>query len=263
MILDAHTHIGFGKLITAKPKQLIASLNNARIDGAIVFAGDINACPTEKLLKEITVYRKKLFPVGSVSPYSDKKPSFVKIERWLKERKIYGLKFYPGYESFYPYDAVVEPYLKILERFRQPAVFHTGDTYNIAEGARLRFAMPLHIDEIAVRHPNLPIIIAHMGNPWLLDGAEVAFKNDNVYYDCSGWVYGAFKAADRAHFRRRLGEIRGYTGSFKKMLFGTDWPVSNQKSYVAFIQSLPFRRKERAMILAQNAIDIFRIPIKI
>lgn len=261
MVIDAHTHIGFNNILRATPKDLVVSMKKAGIDRALVFGGELNACSNGKLFSELKPYKGILFPVGSVSPLSKKKPSVQMVDRWLAEKKIYGLKFYPGYEQFHVYDRIVESYLRLLEKYRRPAIFHTGDTYNAVKGARLSFAMPLTIDEIAVRHPNLPIVIAHMGNPWLLDAAEVAFKNANVFYDCSGWVYGAFKTSDRAHFRKKLADIRGYTGSFEKMLFGTDWPISHQTSYVSFVRSLPLTAKERKKIFAQNAIDAFRLPV--
>lgn len=259
MIIDAHTHVGFNDVLRANPKDLVSSMKKARIDRAMVFAGELNACSTERLLKEIAPYRKVLFPVGSVSPLSKSRPSPARVEQWLATKKIHGLKFYPGYEYFFPYEKAVVPYLKILERYRRPAIFHTGDTYNVAKGARLKFAMPLNIDEVAIRFPKMPIIIGHMGNPWLMDAAEIAFKNKNVFYDCSGWVYGKFTPHDRKHFQRELARVRGYTQSLEKMLFGTDWPISDQSSYRALLKSWKLTPKERKKIFSENALEIFGI----
>ena len=36
-----------------------------------------------------------------------------KLVEYLKEGKIYGLKFYPGYEDFYPYDEILYPLYKV------------------------------------------------------------------------------------------------------------------------------------------------------
>ncbi len=132
MIIDAHTHLGFNDIINAKANELIDSMKKANIDKAIVLAGELNAIPTERLLQEISPYKDKLFPLGSISPLSPTKPSLEKVEEWLSKKLIYGMKFYPGYEYFYPADAVLRPYLELLAKYGKPALFHSGDTYSKA-----------------------------------------------------------------------------------------------------------------------------------
>ena len=142
MIIDAHTHIGKGELIDATPEDLIKSMKAAGISKACVFAGGLNNCATENLLNSISKYKGILYPVGSISPLSPIKPSIEQAEKWLSSNSIFGLKFYPGYEFFYPHDASVRPYLELLIKYNRPAVFHAGDTYNKAKKAKLRYAHP-------------------------------------------------------------------------------------------------------------------------
>ncbi len=222
-----------------------------------VFAGKINNSPTEKLLAELKKYRGRLYPVGSVSPLSADKSKIAQIERWLKNKEIFGLKFYPGYEFFYPDDASLRPYLKLLSKYGRPAIFHSGDTYNKAGGAKLKYAHPLHIDDLAVCLPELKIVIAHLGYPWIIDAAEVVYKNKNVYADCSGFVYGKFKKEDSECFKKMFNDFLGRSGSAKKVLFGTDWPISDQLSYASLVKKISGRDKEN--IMHKNAIKIFGI----
>ena len=225
MILDAHTHIGFNDVLKARPSQLIASMKKAKIRRACVFAGDLNGCSTERLLKEVRAYRGILFPIGSISLF--KKTSSVRdVQRWLSKGDIHGLKFYTGYEYFYPFDRRLRPYLKLLSQYGKPAIFHSGDTYNVVGKAKLKYAHPLHIDELAVEMPQLKIVIAHMGYPWVADAAEVCYKNKNVYADTSGFVYGTFTKNDEALFKDILRTYTAIAGSLDKVLFGTDWPLS-------------------------------------
>ena len=83
----------------------------------------------------------------------------------------------------------------MAERRRLPVFFHTGDTYS--PRARLRFAQPLAIDDVAVDHPKACFVLAHLGNPWLTDAAEVVYKNVNVWADLSGFVVGGAEAFAR------------------------------------------------------------------
>lgn len=257
MIIDSHTHVGFSDNINSDIKKLRASMKRARIAKSIVFAGELNGCSTEQLLVALEPFRDVLFPVGSVSPLSGDKPSLKQVEAWLSGKQILGLKFYPGYEPFYPFDRELRPYLALLEKYKKPAIFHSGDTYR-GKTAKLKYAHPLHIDEVAVDFPDLPIVIAHLGYPWVIDVAEMVYKNKNVYADCSGLAYGVLDAGDKRTIKQLLQQFFDYEGIEGKLLFGTDWPIAEQPEYAAYVQSL-FPKKYRKGIMHDNAASLFGI----
>ena len=257
MIIDSHTHIGFGGIIDmhASAEQLIASMKKAKIDKALVFGGEMNACSIDRLLSAIAPYPKQLYAIGSVSPLSPQKPTVEKVEDLLSKKQIHGLKFYPGYEHFYPADASVRPYLKLLVKYNRPAIFHSGDTYNKSGVAKLKYAQSIHIDDLATDLPDLKIIIAHFGYPWEIDTAEVCYKNKNVYVDCSGFVYGKFTAKQKKHFREVIKKFELISNARDRILFGTDWPIGDQTSYARTMQSL--MGKNFAKFYSENSIALF------
>lgn len=259
MIFDSHTHIGFGGLIKAKTTELLSSMKMAGIQKAAVFAGAINECSTEQLLEVTKDYKGTLYPVGSISPFSPSKPSLKKVEGWLKEEKVFGLKFYVGYEYFYPNDKAIRDYLKLLQKYERPAIFHSGDLYNRALTARLKYAHPLQIDDLAATMPKLKIIIAHMGFPWIIDAVEVVYKNKNVYCDCSGFVYGTFGRDDKTELAGIFKRILGKFELDDRLLFGTDWPISNQSDYVKIVSALSGKCKRK--IMSKNAEAAFAIKL--
>lgn len=256
MIIDSHTHVGFNKIIPSKISELISSMKKAGVDRAMVYAGDLGQCSTKTLLEETKDYQNIIYSVGSISPFSNNKPSVEQVEEWLKNNQIYGLKFYPGYEFFYPFDAILRPYLKLLVKYNRPAIFHSGDTFNLVPGAKLKFAHPLHIDELASDMPDLKIIIAHIGYPWVIDTAEVCFKNKNVFTDCSGLVYDKFGNQDIELVKRILNDFKLFAGGLDKLIFGTDWPLVDQEDYVANMKQLIGLNEA---IFSQNAKVIFGI----
>ena len=276
MILDAHTHIG-KKTIVASAEDLIRSMDKADIDKALVFAGKINAQATVKLLDDIAAFKGRLYAIGSVSPlaleptlsnpleaYASRRDNFLNFfEKCFKENKIHGLKFYPGYEYFFPQDDVVRPFLELLVKYDRPAIFHSGDCYNGVSGAKLKYAHPLHIDELAVELPTLKIVIAHMGYPWVRDAAEVCYKNKNVYADTSGFVYGKFTHQNHLHFFDMMYEFQKIAGGTEKIIFGTDWPISHQRDYVRQVKEWCYcadvPKKERKEILGLRAAQLFGI----
>lgn len=253
MIIDAHTHIGFGKAMDARPESLVRSMRKAGIGKALVFAGRINQCSTEALLEAIAPYRGTLYAIGAISPLATR-PPLRRVDRWLATGAIRGLKFYPGYEYFYPYERTLRPYLRLLEKHGRPAIFHSGDTFNKVRQAKLKFAHPLHLDDLATDMPDLKIVMAHLGYPWIVDAAEVVYKNKNVYADCSGFVYGRFTAAQRAHFGECFRQFVRIAGTRERILFGTDWPISDQASYVRAAKTLA---KEPEPFFSKNAAKLF------
>jgi len=259
MIIDCHTHLEFYADKQYGANQLIDSMKKGKIEKALVYAGEMFNCSNEKLLKEVNPFRKKLFPVGSVSPFSKTRPTPQQVEKLLSSGEIFGLKFYNGYEHFYPSDDILKPYLALLEKFGLPAVFHSGDTWNQVRGAKLRYAHPLNFDDLAVDMPNLKIIIAHIGNPWTIDAAEVVYKNKNVYVDCSGLVHDYIKAEDKILLKRLFSDYFLFGGSVDKVLFGTDWNLCDQNDYANFFSRLFRSRSEKKKIFYENSIKVFKL----
>lgn len=257
MVIDCHTHIGFSGAIVADPKSLVAAMRKAGVDKAMVYAGRINGCTTEALLDAITPYRGTLYAVGSLAcERGAKRPSVAHVEEWFASGKVHALKFYPGYEHFFPQDSWLSPYYDILAKYGRPAIFHSGDTYSGVAAAKLKYAHPLHLDEVAVDHPKLRIVLAHLGYPWIVDAAEVVYKNKNVYADCSGFVYGTFNAGQREHFRECWKEFVRISNAPERILFGSDWPISDSGSYLRLMKATVTKSLHHRFF-TDNAVELF------
>ena len=112
-----------------------------------------------------------------------------RVEAVLAAGRVRALEGLPRLSALRPDHPGYRPYYELAERHRLPVVFHTGDTYS--PRAKLRFAHPLGIDDVAVDHPKACFVLAHLGNPWLTDAAEVVYKNVNVWADLSGFAVGS------------------------------------------------------------------------
>ena len=55
--------------------------------------------------------------------------------------------------------------------------------------APLRYAHPLLMDEIAIRFPELRVVMAHMGHPWQRETIVTIRKHPHVYADVSALFY--------------------------------------------------------------------------
>lgn len=86
-------------------------------------------------------------------------------QRDLRERADYleaglvkGLKIYPGYEPYYPHDHRMRVVYDWAEEFDVPVMIHSGDTYT--RQGRLKYSHPLEVDEVAVDHPKVKLVIS-------------------------------------------------------------------------------------------------------
>lgn len=265
MIIDCHTHLGRNNHITANVKQLLLSMDASKTDRALVFAGKLNGISNEDTLAELAPHKDRLYGVASFDsdwletgnvapPYQASK-----FAEWYQEGKIVAVKFYTGYEHFYPVDH--SAVLSRLEDVGCPAIFHSGDCLNSVKCAKLKYAHPLHIDEVAVDFPKMNFIIAHMAYPWVRDAAEVCYKNANVYSDMSGFVYGKFEGDDIRKFSNTINSFLDIAGN-DKLLFGTDWPISDQRSYLDTVDEL-FNQSmcPAAEHLSQNVRRAFNLKV--
>lgn len=263
MIIDAHTHVRTDEL-EHNVKALVASLEKNGIQKAMVLADDPTFCTTEYVIKATAPYKGALYAIGMLSVVG-RRPSLRQFEKWLRTDQVYGAKFYPGYEHFYPgsrrFMTLFRPYLKLLQRYNRPAMFHSGDLLRdeTTTGARLKYAHPLWIDDLAVEMPYLKIVICHMGYPWVIDAAEVCYKNPNVWTDLSGFVYGKTTPDDYFKFQKFLGRFREVCPDPKKLIFGTDWPVADHhESYLYTLKAL-IPAHEHELVFHGNAELVFGI----
>lgn len=181
-----------------------------------------------------------------------------RIEARLKREETAGIKLYAGYYHYYVYDRIYGPVYELARHYGVPVVIHTGDTYSM--NGLLKYAHPLTVDELAHQQRDVTFMICHLGDPWVMDAAEVVAKNPNVYADLSGLVVGDREKFRRFmceqlfmdHFRRAL----VYADRYDKMLFGTDWPLASVELYIEFIRRL-VPKAFHEDVFYRNALNTF------
>ena len=181
-----------------------------------------------------------------------------RIEKRLASVDVAGIKLYAGYYHYYVTDKIYGPVYELARKYDVPVVIHTGDTYSM--NGLLKYSHPLTVDELAYQQRNVRFMICHLGDPWVMDAAEVVAKNPNVYADLSGLVVGDRQKFDRFlneplfmdHFRRAL----VYADNYEKMLFGTDWPLAPIDVYIDFIKHL-IPEKYHDEVFYRNAFQVF------
>lgn len=184
------------------------------------------------------------------------------IEQHLQRCQCVGVKLYPGYIQTYPEDEHYEQIYNLLEKYSKVLAIHTGMLASL--NGKLKYAHPLHIDDVATDHPSLRIVMCHFGNPFLSDAAAVMERNQNVYADLSGLLEGIFVTEEflkiQDAYIRILKTWINYIGDNKRFLFGTDWPAVKCDEYVKFI-SLLFPKEDLKNVLVKNSLEVYRCTL--
>jgi hypothetical protein len=181
-----------------------------------------------------------------------------RIERRIQASEVAGFKLYAGYYHYYVHDPIYGPVYELARQYKLPVVIHTGDTYS--PNGLLKYSHPLAIDELAAAYRDITFMLCHLGDPWVMDAAEVLSKNPNVYADLSGLVVGDRNKFERMmneplfmdHFRRAL----VYADDYEKVLFGSDWPLAPIDVYIDFVQRL-VPGKFHDLVFYDNALRVF------
>jgi uncharacterized protein len=264
MIIDTHTHLNHYDEQTIKPlearlEDLQQNMSANGVDQALVltsFKVNLNRPSTAEvvdLLRDVP----NLHCIAGISIMNYKERDLRELADFLADGLVKGLKLYPGYEPFYPYDARCQVIYDMALEFDVPVMVHTGDTYT--PRGKVRFAHPLNIDDVAVDNPGVKLVICHIGNPWIRDCMEVVYKNDNVYADVSGLVLGDFEDKFEKFMVQQVREMILYAGEPRYLLFGTDWPICSMRSYLKFMQGLGLSEPQYERIMWKNTAELFRL----
>ena len=87
------------------------------------------------------------------------------------------------------------------------------------------------IDEIAMRYPEMRMVLAHMGHPWQVDTCVVIRKHPHVYADLSANFYRPFS------FWEQMIKAAEWN-VLDKILFGTDWPITDVSESIEHLRQV-------------------------
>lgn len=134
-----------------------------------------------------------------------------------QDLKLKGVKLLPMYAGFRPNQRELDYFWEYVARHRLPVILHTGTTF--IDKAPLECTLPRHVDEVAIRFPQVKIVMAHLAHPFEGECVATIRKHRNVYADCSALHYRPFQ------LYHSLMLVQEY-GVWDKVLFGSDYPFT-------------------------------------
>jgi predicted TIM-barrel fold metal-dependent hydrolase len=156
-----------------------------------------------------------------ITPFLSVDPTQIGWQDELREGhqdlKMKGIKLLPMYAGFKPNAPELDYLWRYATEHGLPVLLHTGTTF--VDAAPLDCTVPRLIDDVAIRFPDVKIIMAHLGHPYEGECVVVARKHANVYADCSALHYRPFQ------LYHSLMLVQEY-GIWDKVLFGSDYPYT-------------------------------------
>ncbi|MBI2370842.1 MAG: amidohydrolase [Deltaproteobacteria bacterium] len=141
--------------------------------------------------------------------------------RAIRELGMLGFHFHPIMGHFSVGDRRLYPLWETINALKVPVMIDVGTTGMGAGqpggmGARLKHARPIPaLDDLAADFPDLTIVAAHPGWPWIDEVTAIVLHKKNVSWELSGWAPKYFPDALKKDIGGRLQD---------KIMFGSDYP---------------------------------------
>jgi predicted TIM-barrel fold metal-dependent hydrolase len=244
MIIDCHTHIwnsaaqlgagakayqdreGLPEEHAAGPSAHAAAA--ACVDKTLVFgfrsaylSADI---PNDFVAEYVSRSHDGMVGVAAVDP--TEKQAAAAAASCLQRKEFRGLTISPALQNFHPADTRAMGLYEAAAARKTPVFFCQGPHFPLL--AKMEYARPSLLDEIAREFPNLTIVISSLGYPWVEEGIALVAKHPRVFADIAGLVRRPWQAYNAMVL---AGEFR----ATDKILFGSDFPYGTAAAAIESI----------------------------
>ncbi len=168
----------------------------------------------------------KIIGFGAVDPCVDDVPSTMED---IVRLGLRGVKLGPIYQNIHPTDPRMMAVYEFCQAQSLPVMIHQGTTF--VRTAPLKYAFPVLLEDVALAFPNLKMVIAHLGHPWINETLVVIRKHPNLYSDISALHYRPWQ------FYNALITAKEY-GVLDKLFFGSDFPFTTPEASVAGLRNI-------------------------
>jgi hypothetical protein len=168
---------------------------------------------------------EKVIGFGAIDPAVD--PIGETLEEIVR-LKLRGVKLGPIYQGISPSDPKMLKVYEFCQTHHLPIMIHQGTTF--VRTGPLKYALPILLDDIAIEFPELKMVVAHLGHPWIAETLVLIRKHPNIYSDISALHYRPWQ------FYNALITAKEY-GVLDKILFGSDYPFTTPEAQIAGLRN--------------------------
>ena len=234
MIVDIHTHLispdEIGKSLWDDMRRCGISTKTwdyteddykqgtSAADIAVVFGIRGNATgwnsDNEKVARFAAADTKRYIFFASIDPSED---DYMDQLAYSHQRlNCRGIKLGPIYQGVHPHDPRYYKIYEYCQKYGLVILTHMAAVF--VSGVYLEYARPILMDKVACDFPDLRIILAHLGHPWIDETIAIVRKQPNLFADISALYYRPWQ------FYNALKILEEYNTS-SKVFFGSDFPA--------------------------------------
>jgi predicted TIM-barrel fold metal-dependent hydrolase len=164
-------------------------------------------------LEEVAQYTRR-YPdrfvgLAGYNPFRIKE-SLAEIDCAVKEHGFKGVYVHIYGFDIPLHDAKMYPLYAKCDELKIPVSLQVG---HVLEAMPSEHARPIYLDRIASDFPELKLIGAHTGWPWVEELISVCYKWDNVYFGVDAWMPKYMKPEIIHYVNSRMGQDRCLWGT--------------------------------------------------
>lgn len=231
------------------PKKFAAYLKSLNIEKAVILpelSPITSGVVTNEYVFEFCQNEEVLIPFSTINPSLTEQPK--------QDFKSYiqmgakGMKLYPSYNHFYPNTRHLYPVYELAQEYGLPILIHTGSS--VFKGSKVKYADPIHLDDVASDFPDLILLMAHSGRGlWYDEAFFLSRLHPNLYMEISG--------LPPKNLLKYFPELEK---NIDKVIYGSDWPgIKTISSNIDAMKRLPLSQSSIQKILYENAARILGI----
>lgn len=285
MIIDCYTHVWehpgeLGRCIPSKGKAAGLGTNGEAFDRAglarhLAAAETVSATfvlgfksrylgadiPNETISAYVRTHPGRLIGFAGVD-LTFPRAAIAEVRRTKSDLGLAGVALAPAAQDFHPSSGAAMQFYAEAAGLGLPVLFHTG-VFTTAS-TKLEYARPVLLDEVAREFPDLRIVIAHLGYPWMHETIVLLAKHANVYAEISGLLAQPWQAYQALLSAWQMGVI-------SKLLFGSGFPNGSPAQCIEELYGInhlcqgtnlpPIPREQLRGIVERDALTALRIPV--
>jgi len=144
------------------------------------------------------------------------------------------------------HDRKMYPLYAKCEELGVPVSLQVG---HVLEAMPSEMGRPIYLDQVACDFPNLKIIGAHTGWPWVEELISVCYKWENVWFGIDAWLPKYLSPPILQFINSRMGRDRCIWGTN-----GLPWKQSLDQ-----IEELGLKEEVKQKLLYDNAVELFKL----
>ena len=264
MVIDIHNHISLKSSPYYLPvDEYLKAMDECGVEKAVILGKDYGKLgdrqqsnlPDEETATFVKAHPDRFIGFTAAHPDRGVEQNLERIERAVNDLGLKGIKINP-HAGHYPNDERLYPVFEKATELGVPVMFHTGIKAP-SEGTRVKYCQPIYLDDVAVDFPDMTIIIAHAGYPWVEETILVGLYAGNVYADISTLT----QIEGVMGFEVMLPTLQKLTASWgaQRVLFGSDG-IFNMEETLTAVKSADFLSdSDREKILWKNAKEVLKL----